>query len=93
MRDLQVPKEATGPESLEILRVWSRSGDQIFVCRPDVWADPAAWGLLLVDIARQVAKGYCEKHGGSPLAVLSRIKSGLDAEWGNPTDSEAGAPL
>ncbi len=87
MHELTMPHEATDDDkTVEILRVWTRAQKQGFASRPDVWSDPAAWGLLLVDIARQVARGYCEEHGGDPETVLRRIKAGFDAEWAVPTD-------
>jgi len=87
MRELQIPQDASNDSgSLEILRVWLKREQQVLACRPDCWDDPAAWGLLLVDIARQIAHGYCQRHGGDPASVLSRIREGLDAEWFAPTD-------
>jgi hypothetical protein len=91
MRELRLPNDAIkDPQASEILRVWISGENQGFVSRPDVWDDPAAWGLLLVDVARQIARGYCQKHGGDPKSVLSRIKEGLDAEWLAPTDGTSG---
>ena len=91
MRELRLPNDAIkDPQASEILRVWISGENQGFVSRPDVWDDPAAWGLLLVDVARQIAQGYCQKHGGDPETVLSRIKEGLDAEWLAPTDGASG---
>lgn len=93
MRELQIPKNANSDsEAFEILRVWIKNEQQGLVCRPDIWADPAAWGLLLVDIARRVALAQCEKHGGSVEAVLSRIREGFDAEWSAPTDTLLDSP-
>ena len=87
MRELRLPDNAVkDPRASEILRVWISGETQGFASRPDVWDDPAAWGLLLVDVARQIAHGYCQKHGDDPATVLSRIKAGLDAEWSAPTD-------
>jgi hypothetical protein len=88
MHELRIPDEAlNGPDAREILRVWISGDAQVFALRPDAWSDPAAWGLLLVDLARHVARGYTQKCGGDPEAVLSRIKAGLDAEWAVSTDS------
>jgi len=65
--------------------VWAVNNNaQHFVIKPDVWSDPAAWGLLLVDIARHVARGLATSSQ-SEAEVLARIKSGFDVEWEQPT--------
>jgi hypothetical protein len=68
------------PASLEFLRAWV-SGEQVFVAlREDLWLDPAAWGVALVDVALAAARSYARK--GLPIPVaLERIREGLDAEW------------
>ena len=86
---LRVPQEIIDdPQARELLSVWLSGESQRFVLRPDVWDDPAAWGLLLVDLARQVAYGYAQQRGRDPNEVLERIKAGFDAEWTSPTDSD-----
>ena len=68
------------PASLEFLRAWV-SGEQVGVeLREDLWADPAAWGVALVDVALAAARSYGRKGLPVPLA-LERIREGLDAEW------------
>ncbi len=43
------------PASLEFLRAWV-SGEQVAVAlREDLWIDPAAWGVALVDVALAAA--------------------------------------
>ncbi len=68
------------PASLEFLRAWV-SGEQVSVeLREDLWMDPAAWGVALVDVAVAAARSYSRK--GLPVQVaLERIREGLDAEW------------
>ena len=34
----------------EIIRIWIENDKQKFYLKTDVWEDPAAWGLLLVDL-------------------------------------------
>lgn len=88
MDELRIPDDAlSDPAAREILRVWISRGGQGFTFRPDALSDPAAWGLLFVDLARQIAQGYSQEQGSDPAAVLSRIKEGLDAEWKYPTDT------
>ncbi len=86
--DLRVPNNiAADPDAREILRVWASRGDQTFALRPDVWDDPAAWGILLVDVARHVAAGLAAKSGADEQATLARIREGFDVEWEAPTDA------
>ncbi len=68
------------PAALEFLRAWV-SGEQVAVeLREDLWVDPAAWGVALVDVAVAAARSYGRK--GLPVQLaLERIREGLDAEW------------
>ncbi|MFK8080642.1 MAG: DUF5076 domain-containing protein [Granulosicoccus sp.] len=73
-------------DAMELLRVWHVNGNQEFIIATQVWEDPAAWGLLLADLARQIANTY----GGNTVyenrqQVLQRLKEGFDVEWENPT--------
>lgn len=71
--------------AFEVLRVWaSPSNPQTFTLQV-AWQDPAAWGLLLVDVARHVSIAYAQQ-GRDEGEVLARIKEMWDAEWNNPTD-------
>lgn len=89
--ELRIPQKVLNDsEARELLRVWISGDAQTFALRPDAWSDPAAWGLLLVDLARQVAQGYAQKLGVDAEAVLARIKEGFDAEWAVPTDVPPG---
>jgi hypothetical protein len=56
---LEVPPLAkSDPDAVEILRVWAAPGKpQQLTLRP-VWRDAAAWGIMLVDIARHAAPRF-----------------------------------
>jgi hypothetical protein len=84
---LPVPSAAEADRSaVEVLRVWAASGQpQQFVLK-STWEDAAAWGLLLVDVARHAAEAYA-REGRDRAEVLARIKEGFDAEWTSPTNS------
>ena len=51
----------------------------------DARPDPAAWGLVLVDLARRVSIAYSER-GLDRQQVLDRIRAAFDAEWDDPLD-------
>ena len=84
--DLDRPPIAeTNPEAIEILRVWTAPGSPQQLTLRTAWEDPAAWGLLLADIARHAALAY-KREGRDATEVLKRIRQGFDAEWSSPTD-------
>ena len=88
---LEPPPLASDRDAVEILRVWAAStGDQQVALRTH-WSDPAAWGLMLVDIARHAARAY-ERDGRDPAETLARIRAGFDAEWSSPTDAPERLP-
>jgi hypothetical protein len=76
--ELTVPTEAKrDPESFEILRVWIADKRQQVSLRSGVWPDPAAWGIMLADLARHVANAYYQESGFDRVKTLQRIKAGL----------------
>ncbi len=56
-----------------------------------LWNDPAAWGLMLVDLAKHAANAYSQIEGRDRDEVLNRIKAGFDAEWDFATDDAKGS--
>jgi hypothetical protein len=58
--------------------------------RTATWKDPAAWGIMLVDLAKHIASAYEQSGGLNQAAALSRIKQGFDTEWESPTDRPSG---
>jgi hypothetical protein len=91
INELAVPPQAARDRSaVEIARIWLVAGDQHVVLRPDVWEDPAAWGLLLVDLAKHAANTYHQSEGRDIQQTLNRIKGGFDAEWEHATDRPTG---
>ncbi len=52
-QQLSIPEAARkDPESIELLRVWLAGEEQHVSIRVGVWDDPAAWGVMLPDLAR-----------------------------------------
>jgi Domain of unknown function (DUF5076) len=90
-RQLSIPEGAEKDStSVEILRVWRASDQQYVSLRTGVWEDPAAWGILLVDLARHVANSYQQTNGLDRIQTLERIKAIWDAEMESPTDTPSG---
>jgi len=85
---LLIPDAAkTDQNSLEVIRVWVANQNQHFTLRVGLWDDPAAWGLLLADLARNVAKSYEQDAGLDARATLDRIKLAFSVELDDPTDA------
>jgi hypothetical protein len=78
------PAGAAG--GIEVLRVLAMPDGGQEVRLQTAWEEPAAWGLLLVDVARHVAKAYANA-GHDEAETLARIRQFFDAEWSHPTDT------
>jgi hypothetical protein len=88
---LLIPDAAkTDPESFELLRVWIANKRQHMSLKVGVWPDPAAWGIMLADLARHIANSYYEDAGLNRSQAFERIKAAFDAEAAFPTDSPSG---
>jgi hypothetical protein len=88
---LLIPDAAKGDQrSFELLRVWVANKGQHVSLRAGVWKDPAAWGIMLADLAKHVANSYQQGSGLDRSDTLQRIKTALDAELASPTDKPSG---
>jgi len=84
--ELDPPPISANSDAVELLRVWAAPGNPQELSLQTATADPGAWGLLLVDIARHAAEAY--SHQGADVEeTLARIKELFDAEWESPTDN------
>jgi Domain of unknown function (DUF5076) len=93
-KELPIPSAAkTDARARELLRVWAAQGKQHVSLATDLWHDPAAWGIMLVDLAKHVAAAYQQTTGKDFVDVLTRIREGLDAEWDTATDEPTGGVL
>jgi hypothetical protein len=91
LKELVIPPAVmSDPRAVELARVWVAGGSQHVSIATSAWEDPAAWGLMLADLARHIARAYHEVEGRDPSAVLACIRSGFDAEWHHPTDDPVG---
>ncbi len=90
---LRIPLAAMrDPRSLEVLRVWIANGEQHVALVFGMWEDPAAWGLLLADLARHIADAHAQQDGSVDAEdFLEQIRAGLEAELDSPTDEVSGA--
>ena len=79
------PLAHENPDATEVMRIWTVPGEGPHVTLRTTWEDPAAWGVMLVDVARHAANIYA-KEGMTREKTLAQIKALFDAEWARPTD-------
>jgi hypothetical protein len=84
------PAAIVDAKSFEIARLWVASDAQHVALRTDVWPDPAAWGIVLADLARHVALAYHRTGDHDVEDALERVLAGFHAELESPTDSPDG---
>ncbi|MEG3179908.1 DUF5076 domain-containing protein [Sphingomonas sp. LT1P40] len=81
------PKLLQG-DAREIARLWvTHRGPATVFLAPGHLADPAMFGMLLVDTARHAARAYAQALGLSEEEALQRLLLGFDAERGTPTSA------
>lgn len=89
--ELNIPENAKNDSnSFELLRVWVANKKQECVVRIGVWNDPAAWGILLSDIARHIANTFELESITDKAQALARIREAFNIELQNPTDDPKG---
>ena len=71
---------------IEIVKILLEDDKQSFFLNTNIWEDPAAWGVLLVDLAKQIADSYSLSTDYDRKEILNRIREGFDAEWEFPTE-------
>lgn len=74
--------------STEFARMWHGQDDGLIaIIEPrGLGADPALFGMAIVDTIRHGAKAYAQAVNTSEDEALARIWEGFDAERSNPTD-------
>jgi hypothetical protein len=80
------PRAARDERAIEIARIWVAGGAQHVTFAGELWDDPGAWGIMLVDLARHVANAYMDRTGAPPRKTLALIRSAFEAEWEHETD-------
>lgn len=71
---------ASDPRSFELMRLWIAADSPRVALRVGVWDDPAAWGLMLAEVARHVAAAYAQSAGHDPADALERLLAGFRTE-------------
>jgi Domain of unknown function (DUF5076) len=83
---LEVPPFVQETGGTEVLRAFVDGQNGLSISLKSAFEDPSTWGLLLVDVARHVARAYAKQEEFSEDEALDRIRAMFDAEWDRPTD-------
>jgi hypothetical protein len=82
----EMPTPPDLDDSVELLRLWTSSTGERIVLRVDTMV-PAAWGIILVDIAKHIAHAYERQGKTTANAAFAEVIQGFIAELGQATDS------
>ena len=75
-------------DSREFLRMWAQADGPVtcFIDPSAIGADPAMFGIAVVDALRHGALAYAQAVGIGEEEAFARIMEGFDAEMNHPTD-------
>jgi hypothetical protein len=82
---LHVPPVALEQGGVEVLRAVIVDGS-LHVSLRRAFDDPEAWGMLIADITRHVARIYATETAMTEDQVIDRVRSLYEAEMDAPTD-------
>ena len=82
---LHVPPEAFEKGGVEVLRAVIVEGG-LHVSLRRAFDDPEAWGMLIADITRHVARIYATEDKFREEETIARIRALYEAEMDAPTD-------
>ena len=80
---LEIPPDALEQGGIEVLRAAVVDG-AVSVALRRSFDDPATWGRLMVDLARQAARAYALETDMSQEEAFERIRAGWEAEGLDP---------
>ncbi|GJD46160.1 hypothetical protein AFCDBAGC_4040 [Methylobacterium cerastii] len=80
---LEIPPDALEQGGIEVLRAAVVDG-AVSVALRRSFDDPATWGRLMVDLARQAARAYALETDMSEEEAFDRIRAGWEAEGLDP---------
>ena len=82
---LHIPPTALEQGGVEVLRAAIVGGGLHVSLRP-AFEDPEAWGMMLADITRHVARMYAKEGPLTEDQVIERVRTIYEAEMDSPTD-------
>ena len=82
---LVIPPDALDRGGVEVLRAAIVDGG-LHVSLRRAFDDPEAWGMLIADVVRHIARIYAKESAISEDAVLERVRAIFEAEIEAPSD-------
>jgi Domain of unknown function (DUF5076) len=82
---LMIPPAALEQGGLEVLRAAIVDGG-LHVSLRRAFDDPEAWGMLIADVTRHIARIYATEKDMPEDRTIERIRNMFDAEMDAPTD-------
>jgi hypothetical protein len=82
---LHIPPAALEQGGVEVLRAAIVDGG-LHVSLRRAFDDPEAWGMLIADITRHVARIYANESALTEDQIIERVRSIYDAEMDAPSD-------
>ena len=82
---LHIPPAALEHGGVEVLRAVIIDG-ALHVSLRRAFDDPEAWGMLIADITRHIARIYANESKLTQDQVIERVRSIYEAEMDTPTD-------
>jgi hypothetical protein len=89
---LQIPPSAQQQGGLEVLRAGVVNGG-LHVTLRRAFDDPKAWGVLLADVARQVAAVYSQQDQKEAANILAGIHEAFAEHMALPGNESTIAPI
>jgi hypothetical protein len=92
------PAAQRDPQAMEIIRVWIaerglHTSVRIGVYKENRVPEQKAWGIILADTARHVARGFADESEFGEEEILAAIKKSFLEELGDPTSDVEGGFL
>jgi hypothetical protein len=82
---LQIPPTALEQGGVEVLRAAIVDGG-LHVSLRRAFDDPEAWGMLIADVTRHIARIYATEDKFREEETIERIRALFNAEMDSPTD-------
>ncbi len=92
LHELPVPPDAQEAGGHEVLRAFVVDGG-LSVSLQRAFDEAQTWGVLLVDLARHVARIYEEETDMSFEDAMREIRAMFEAEWDRSNDSGQSEPI
>lgn len=74
------PVPTPSEDAVELVRAWLVGDTLESTVRAAVFEDPARWGVVFAELAREIALGLQQEEGADPARTLQAIRETFVAE-------------